>query len=553
MKKSILSLCLVLVVITTMTVLFACGDNGSNGGSNHEHAWDNGTVTKEATCSESGILVYSCNGCSETKTEDIAKLAHTEVTDSMVPASCTSTGLTEGKHCSVCNEVIVAQSIIYKTEHDYVNDVCTICGYEIYTDGLVFSLNAGEADYSVVGYTGSNKDVVIPNKYKGLPVVTIGIEAFKENSVIKTIRIPNSVTTIEEKAFYECKELTSIVIPASVNVIKNGTFYKCEELDSVTLLGNIRGIGNEAFMFCESLGSITLPSTCESIGEDAFSCCYGFSSINLPEGLTYIGPDAFHQTYLTSITLPSTLNTIHASVFSNCDQLRTVTISEGVQKIEGYAFRACKGLQTIHIPASVTTVEAYAFAYCDLLKNITVAENNLVYDSRNNCKGIVETATNTLVVGGSSTTIYDTVTAIGEGAFFGSGVSNIYIPESVVIIGNSAFSMCKDLSSITIPSGVTEIADGLLSGCSFISTINITGNVTRIGESAFNGTIRLQKIILPASITYIGERAFTNASTNAIIYYRGNGMQWNEIDNHDAVALSNYQNNGKMVFNYDGE
>ena len=184
-----------------------------------------------------------------------------------------------------------------------------------------------------------------------------------------------------------------------------------------------------------------LPSTCESIGEDAFSCCYSFSSITLPEGLTYIGPDAFHQTYLTSITLPSTLNTIHASVFSNCNQLRTVTIGEGVQKIEGYAFRACKALQTIHIPASVTTVEAYAFAYCDVLKNITVAENNLVYDSRNNCKGIVETATNTLVVGGSSTTIYDTVTAIGEGAFFGSGVWSIYIPESVVTIGKSAFSL----------------------------------------------------------------------------------------------------------------
>ena len=209
MKKSILTICLILVIVTTMTALFACSGDASDG-SNHEHSWDNGTVTKEATCSESGTLVYSCSGCSETKTEDIAKLAHTEAIDSMVPATCTSTGLTEGKHCSICNEVLVAQSIIYKTEHDYVNDVCTVCGYEIYTDGLVFSLNPSEADYSVVGYVGDSKDVIIPNKYKGLPVVTIGIEAFKDNSVIETIRIPNSVVTIEERAFYQCEELTSI-------------------------------------------------------------------------------------------------------------------------------------------------------------------------------------------------------------------------------------------------------------------------------------------------------------------------------------------------------
>lgn len=92
-----------------------CGHNVKDSFS--AHSWDSGTVTKAATCSEEGERTYTCSVCNRTKTEPIAKIAHTEVTDPAVPATCTQTGKTEGKHCSVCGEVLVAQTEIPMLSH----------------------------------------------------------------------------------------------------------------------------------------------------------------------------------------------------------------------------------------------------------------------------------------------------------------------------------------------------------------------------------------------------------------------------------------------------
>lgn len=83
------------------------------------HSWDSGTVTKAATCSAEGERTYTCSVCKRTKTEPIAKIAHTEVTDPAVPATCTQTGKTEGKHCGVCNEVLIAQTDIPMLSHTW--------------------------------------------------------------------------------------------------------------------------------------------------------------------------------------------------------------------------------------------------------------------------------------------------------------------------------------------------------------------------------------------------------------------------------------------------
>lgn len=85
----------------------------------HIHKWDNGTVTKAATCTEVGTKTFRCSGCSETKMEEIAKTAHKSVVDKAVAATCTESGLTEGSHCSVCNAVIKAQSAVPALGHDF--------------------------------------------------------------------------------------------------------------------------------------------------------------------------------------------------------------------------------------------------------------------------------------------------------------------------------------------------------------------------------------------------------------------------------------------------
>ena len=84
------------------------------------HSWDDGKVSKEATCIEEGEKTYTCNRCNKNKTENISKIPHSIVIDPEEPATCTKAGKTEGSHCSVCGEIVIPQKIIQTTgEHSW--------------------------------------------------------------------------------------------------------------------------------------------------------------------------------------------------------------------------------------------------------------------------------------------------------------------------------------------------------------------------------------------------------------------------------------------------
>ena len=104
-----------------------------------EHDWGEGEVTTEPTCTEAGVMTYTCSHCGETKTESIPETGHTEVVDPAVAPTCTATGLTEGKHCSVCNTVLKEQEVVPMLEHDWgegevtTEPTCTVAGVMTYT------------------------------------------------------------------------------------------------------------------------------------------------------------------------------------------------------------------------------------------------------------------------------------------------------------------------------------------------------------------------------------------------------------------------------------
>ena len=189
--------------------------------------------------------------------------------------------------------------------------------------------------------------------------------------------------------------------------------------------------------------------------------------------------------------------------------IKKVVIENGVTRIGDSAFYHCTGLTSVTIPNSVTSIGDTAFYRCTGLTSITVSKGNAVYDSRNNCNAIIKTETNELIVGCKNTVIPDSVTSIGDSAFYRcTGLTSVTIPDSVTRIDDDAFYECTGLTSVTIGNSVTDIGWSAFSGCTGLTSVTIPDSVTSIGGRAFYGCTGLTSVTIPDSVTSIGDDAF---------------------------------------------
>ena len=225
------------------------------------------------------------------------------------------------------------------------------------------------------------------------------------------------------------------VIPNSVTNIGGWAFYGCIGLTSVTIPNSVIIIGEEAFKGCISLTSIKIPNSVVNIGEEAFSDCQEVTSLDISNGVTSIGEGAF----------------------SGCVRLTSIKIPDSVTTIGDGAFYRCEGVTSISIGNGVRSLDGWPFFYCTSLKQIIVHSHNTVFDSRNNCNAIIETATNALIFGCQNTIIPDSVASIEYKAFKGcTGLISINLPNSITHIEKGVFDECQRLTSIIIPIGERE-------------------------------------------------------------------------------------------------
>ena len=333
----------------------------------------------------------------------------------------------------------------------------TVTSYFENDDNFVYLVDG--ADKILVRYTGTSTEVEIPND-----VTEIKSNAFFECSDLTSITIPDSVTTIGGRAFGYCSGLTSVTIGSGVTSVGESAFERCINLTSITIPDSVTTIGRWAFGYCRNLRSITIPSSVTSIGEGAFEGRFETESIEVAVGNpAYDSRDncnAIIETASNTLiagcnntVIPSTITSIGGGAFYGCYRLTSITIPDSVTTIGGHAFECCSNLKSITIPSSVTSIGSSAFCGCDELESIEVAVGNSVYDSRNNCNAIIETASNTLIAGCKNTAIPSTVTSIGEGAFFGcSGLLSITISKFVTTIDRDGFNNCDNLETVTIDS-----------------------------------------------------------------------------------------------------
>ncbi len=180
----------------------------------------------------------------------------------------------------------------------------------------------------------------------------------------------------------------------------------------------------------------------------------------------------------------SALEGINDNAFADCIALKSITLPDGLKAIGQNAF-AGTAITAIEIPASVNSIAIAAFNLTTALESISVAEGNAVYDSRNKCNAIIETANNTLIAGCKATIIPDNVTTIGASAFRQClSLTAINIPQSVTSIGDNAFKH-SGLTSISIPNGVTSIGASAFENCDGLISVTIPASVKTIGDNAF--------------------------------------------------------------------
>ena len=198
------------------------------------------------------------------------------------------------------------------------------------------------------------------------------------------------------------------------------------------------------FRQCNSLISITLPNNINSVS--GFYDCSNLTSVIVPNATNFERQCFYYCTKLKSINS----KTDGVCILPN----ETTTIGEE-------AFIGCSSIKSITIPSTVTSLGVNVFNYCGGLTNITVDSGNTTYDSRNNCNAIIETATNTLILGCQNTIIPNSVTSIGVRAFQ-NGDTSVIIPNSVTSIGAYAFEMFynnKKIINVTIGTGVNSIGN----------------------------------------------------------------------------------------------
>lgn len=203
-----------------------------------------------------------------------------------------------------------------------------------------------------------------------------------EDSVILRGEVPSySLTEISRKMILKKRNLSLDLRHVSgITAIPSYAFENNTYLKEINLPNTITKIGLQAFHNCTGITAIRIPSSTKEIISNAFFGCTGLTSIIIPSSVIKVGTCAFHScSNLTSVEIPSSLEKIEIGTFQCCTNLKSVKIAYGVKSIEGCAISCCPELSSIEIPASVTYIGTGAFSACTKLKDVIFVDTETVW------------------------------------------------------------------------------------------------------------------------------------------------------------------------------
>lgn len=323
---------------------------------------------------------------------------------------------------------------------------------------------------------------------------TMGIAVF-ENSALTSIYVPatlkntqwpfdrsniteftlgEGITEIPEALFKGCKLITEFTIPSTVTKIGNVAFSGCTALERVNIPDSVKEIGNGAFEGTTSLKDITLPNQLESIGSYVFRYNSGVTSLRFPasikradwplddshistvtfgEGITALPADMFHGAdYVKKVKIPSTVTSIGNDCFRQSG-IESVTIPDSVETIGNSAFNDCSSLYAVKIGSAVSKLPQYCFANCPVLQNVEIPE---------------------------------TVTEMGDGVFYRTGLAFAKLPQSIHTIPGHTFEDCAELTEVACSDELVSVGDSAFYNCPSLVTLRSAAQDVDFVNSSFD-------------------------------------------------------------------
>lgn len=393
--------------------------------------------------------------------------------------------------------------------------------------------------------------IIIPES-----VTVIGTNAFLNCKNLESVVLSDNLKTIEKSAFRYCTSLSSIDFPESLVEIGAYAFDMCEKLSGeIRLEKNLVYVGKQAFGSTNltdlyynipnliNSGGLTYTEAFQNMGNG------GFKNITIGNDVKILTDSVFaEQKAVETIVIPDSVEIIGTSAFKNCTSLKNLTISDSVTEIGVGAFEGCTSLTEFTVPKNVKSLGKNAIP-----KTITTvyfnAENcELYYPDNDNISPFAESSIKKVVIDDTvkripdyffsnfdyeeALVIPDSVTEIGKFAFENSSIESIVLPKNLVsieegtfsgsdielsenslpqslrMIGKSAFENCDSLTELYIPDYVLDIDESAFYDCDNLVKVRMSPNVKLIPKSAFNSCDLLTTFEWESDVKLIGEYAF---------------------------------------------
>lgn len=342
--------------------LCACTEDSTTA---HEHDYEK-TVITPATCTTTGIMYLKCTTCGDSYHDEIPVLAHTETILAAVAPTCAESGLTEGKYCSACNEVLVQQEEVPATgEHLYtvtivpatcvsvgtISFTCSCGDNYLYYDPEMTDHEWGEwetvseATCSEAGLMQRSCTVCKTNEEK----IIYGSHQYKDDTCIWCGKIYDS-TAYSEGMEYTLNDDRSGYILSGLGTCTDSIIRIPETYQGLPVTEISTGI----LAYNENLEGVIISQNIENVGAWILRACPNATVISVDEGNPYY--------YSEGNCL---IERETGDIIAGC-KTSVIPTDGSITAIHNDAFSGHTGLESVYIPVSVTSIGINAFENCQL-------------------------------------------------------------------------------------------------------------------------------------------------------------------------------------------